>query len=59
MTKDALEKGTGVMDPIYLPGTRLVRAFNSISYAALANDAHHPARRSGSNLLPTIPKLLL
>jgi len=29
MAKDGLEKGTGVMDPIYLPGTRLVRAFNT------------------------------
>src|ERR1700744_4400970 len=28
IAKDALEKGTGVMDPLYLPGTRLVRAFN-------------------------------
>jgi predicted dinucleotide-binding enzyme len=36
MTKDALEKGTGVMDPIYLPGTRLVRAFNTVGAGQLA-----------------------
>lgn len=35
MTKDALEKGTGVMDPIYLPGTRLVRAFNTVGAGQL------------------------
>jgi predicted dinucleotide-binding enzyme len=35
MTKDALEKGTGVMDPIYLPGTRLVRAFNTVGFGLL------------------------
>lgn len=29
MAQEALDKGTGVMDPIYLPGTRLVRAFNT------------------------------
>ncbi len=35
MTKDALEKGTGVMDPIYLPGTRVVRAFNTVGAGQL------------------------
>jgi len=40
MTKDALEKGTGVMDPIYLPGTHLVRAFNTVGFAQLAPNSH-------------------
>lgn len=40
MAREALEKGTGVVDPQYLPGTRLVRAFNQINYRSLANDAH-------------------
>jgi hypothetical protein len=40
MAKEALEKGTGVTDPMYLPGTRLVRAFNQISAAQLASEAH-------------------
>jgi 8-hydroxy-5-deazaflavin:NADPH oxidoreductase len=40
MTKDALEKGTGVMDPIYLPGTRLVRAFNTVGAGQLAPNSN-------------------
>jgi 8-hydroxy-5-deazaflavin:NADPH oxidoreductase len=40
MTKDALEKGTGVMDPIYLPGTRLVRAFNTVGAGQLVPMSH-------------------
>ena len=50
MAKEALEKGTGVMDPVYLPGTRLVRAFNSITYADLAKDGHHPGELYGIEL---------
>jgi predicted dinucleotide-binding enzyme len=50
MTKDALEKGTGVMDPIYLPGTRLVRAFNAITYTALGSEAHRPGEPIGIEL---------
>ncbi len=50
MTKDALEKGTGVMDPIYLPGTRLVRAFNAISFTALASEAHRAGEPVGIEL---------
>ena len=58
MTKDAIEKGTGVMDPIYLPGTRIVRAFNSISFMALAQDAHHPGELYGIELAADDPKAL-
>jgi predicted dinucleotide-binding enzyme len=29
MAQEALDKGTGVVDPMLLPGTRLVRAFNT------------------------------
>jgi 8-hydroxy-5-deazaflavin:NADPH oxidoreductase len=47
MAKDALEKGTGVVDPTYLPGTRLVRAFNQVSAAALASEAHRSGERIG------------
>jgi hypothetical protein len=50
MTKDALEKGTGVMDPIYLPGTRLVRAFNAITYTALGSEAHRAGEPVGIEL---------
>jgi predicted dinucleotide-binding enzyme len=58
MTKDAIEKGTGVMDPVYLPGTRIVRAFNSISYMALGQDAHHPGELYGIELAADDPKAL-
>jgi predicted dinucleotide-binding enzyme len=47
MTKDALEKGTGVMDPIYLPGTRLVRAFTTVGAAQLAPNAGRAGERIG------------
>jgi predicted dinucleotide-binding enzyme len=40
MTKDALEKGTGIMDPIYLPGTRIVRAFNTVGASQLAPNSN-------------------
>jgi predicted dinucleotide-binding enzyme len=58
MVKDAVEKGTGVMDPIYLPGTRIVRAFNSISFTALAQDAHHPGELYGIELAADDPAAL-
>jgi predicted dinucleotide-binding enzyme len=50
MAKEALDKGTGVMDPAYLPGTRLVRAFNAINYGALASEAHRAGEPIGIEL---------
>jgi predicted dinucleotide-binding enzyme len=47
MAKEALEKGTGAVDPSYLPGTRLVRAFNQVSAAALASEAHRSGEKIG------------
>ena len=58
MAKDAIAKGTGVMDPIYLPGTRLVRAFNSITYTDLARDGHHPGELYGIELAADDPEAL-
>jgi predicted dinucleotide-binding enzyme len=58
MAKDAIAKGTGVIDPIYLPGTRLVRAFNSITYTALAQDGHHPGELYGIELAADDPEAL-
>jgi predicted dinucleotide-binding enzyme len=43
MAEDARRKGTGVASAEYLPGTRLVRAFNAINY----NDLNGEAHRSG------------
>jgi predicted dinucleotide-binding enzyme len=47
MAKEALEKGTGVVDPTYLPGTKLVRAFNQVSAASLASEAHRSGEKIG------------
>jgi 8-hydroxy-5-deazaflavin:NADPH oxidoreductase len=47
MAKEGLEKGTGVMDPIYLPGTRLVRAFNTVGAGELAPMSHHAGQLIG------------
>jgi predicted dinucleotide-binding enzyme len=47
MTRDALEKGTGVMDPIYLPGTRLVRAFNTVGAGLLIPIAQRTGDKVG------------
>jgi 8-hydroxy-5-deazaflavin:NADPH oxidoreductase len=47
MTKDALEKGTGVMDPVYLPGTRLVRAFNTVGAGQLTATSHRAGELIG------------
>jgi len=42
MATEALEKGTGVASAEYLPGVRLVRAFNAISYRSVESEAHRP-----------------
>src|SRR6478752_3359182 len=47
MAREALEKGTGAVNPTYLPGTKLVRAFNQVSAAALASEAHRPGEKIG------------
>jgi predicted dinucleotide-binding enzyme len=47
MTKETLEKGTGVMDPIYLPGTRLVRAFNTVGFGLLTPNVNRPGEKIG------------
>lgn len=45
MALDALRKGSGIASSEFLPGTRLVRAFNCIPAASLANQANRrPAR---------------
>jgi predicted dinucleotide-binding enzyme len=47
MARDALAKGTGVASAEYLPGTRLVRAFNAISFVMVQQEAHREGERIG------------
>jgi hypothetical protein len=42
---EARENGIGITSQKYLPGTRLVRAFNTISYMILAREANRPDPR--------------
>jgi len=45
MADDARKRGTGVTSAEYLPGTRLVRAFNAIAARSLANEAHRAGEK--------------
>jgi 8-hydroxy-5-deazaflavin:NADPH oxidoreductase len=45
MAEQARAKGTGIASPEYLPGTRLVRAFNTLNYQRLRSAAGRPGER--------------
>jgi len=45
MAEAALAKGTGIASAGFLPGVRLVRAFNALNYKALASEAHRSGDR--------------
>ncbi|HSD61109.1 MAG TPA: NAD(P)-binding domain-containing protein [Burkholderiales bacterium] len=45
MAEEARTKGTGVASAEFLPGMRLVRAFNSIPAASLRSEAHRSGER--------------
>jgi predicted dinucleotide-binding enzyme len=49
MAEDARKRSTGVTSKEYLPGVRLVRAFNAISARNLANDSN---RKEGRWAIP-------
>ena len=40
MAADALDRGTGAASSEFLPGVRLVRAFNALSWREVQNEAH-------------------
>src|SRR5690349_15903589 len=52
------ERGTGVASKEYLPGTKLVRAFNAINSGPLANEAFRKPERIGIPLASDFPEAL-
>jgi predicted dinucleotide-binding enzyme len=44
MAIEARKKGTGIASREYLPGTRLVRAFNAINHKSLRSEAHRAGK---------------
>lgn len=47
MATGARAKGTGIASAEFLPGVRLVRAFNSVGFSALRSEAHRAGERVG------------
>jgi 8-hydroxy-5-deazaflavin:NADPH oxidoreductase len=47
MAAEAIKKGTGVASAEYLPGVRLVRAFNALSFVQVERDAHRAGEKLG------------
>jgi predicted dinucleotide-binding enzyme len=45
--KDGLARGTGVTSKEYLPGVRLVRALNALSYQQVTKEAHRAGEKLG------------
>jgi 8-hydroxy-5-deazaflavin:NADPH oxidoreductase len=58
MALDARRKGTGVASAEYLPGTRLVRAFNAIRATDLASQAHRSGELAAIPLAADDPQAL-
>lgn len=47
MANDAIKKGTGIASAEYLPGVRLVRAFNALSFIQVEREAHRAGEKLG------------
>ena len=47
MALEARAKGTGIASPQYLPGARIVRAFNCVGYSSMQSQAHRAGERLG------------
>ncbi|HEV7985689.1 MAG TPA: NADPH-dependent F420 reductase [Steroidobacteraceae bacterium] len=58
MANEARRKGTGAASAEYLPGVRLVRAFNAINYKSLQSEAHRSGERVAIPLAGDEPQAL-
>ena len=47
MAREALAKGTGVASSEFLPGARIVRAYNEVGYTRMRDEAHRAGERLG------------
>lgn len=47
MANEALKKGTGIASAEYLPGVRLVRALNALSFVQVEREAHRSGEKLG------------
>jgi len=58
MAVEARRKGTGVASAEYLPGVKLVRAFNAIGWRSLKSEAHRAGEKVAIPLAGDDPKAL-
>ncbi|MEJ1965327.1 MAG: NADPH-dependent F420 reductase [Gammaproteobacteria bacterium] len=58
MAEDARKRGTGTTSAGFLPGTKLVRAFNAIAAASLVNESNRAGAKIGIPLAADDPEAL-
>jgi len=58
MSIEARAKGTGIASPQFLPGARVVRAFNCVGYTSMKSEAHRAGERLGIPLAADDPAAL-
>jgi len=58
MAIEARAKGIGIASPQFLPGARLVRAFNCVGYTSMKSEAHRAGERLGIPLAADDPAAL-
>lgn len=58
MADDAIARGTGVASAEYLPGVRLVRAFNALSFQQVEREAHREGEKIGIPIAADDPEAI-
>jgi predicted dinucleotide-binding enzyme len=58
MALEARAKGTGIASPQFLPGARLVRAFNCVGYTSMKSEAHRAGDKLGIPVAADDPQAL-